>query len=136
MTNDGVMFTARAHLRRMRAARPWNVPTCARMLRFGTSFAMRSFISPAALLVNVTARISSGGTCFSMMSHAMRCVMTRVFPEPAPARMHTGPSRWVAATSCVGDRRFAQSTDTRRIYGRPAATSLENDDNDDNDGCQ
>src|SRR6476661_7186252 len=32
----------------------------------------------------------------------MRKVMTRVFPEPAPARINTGPSRWSTASRCSG----------------------------------
>src|SRR4051794_31915654 len=30
--------------------------------------------------------------------------MTRVFPEPAPARTRHGPSRWWTAASCAGLR--------------------------------
>ena len=56
---------------------------------------MRSFISPAALLVNVMATTSSGRTCCTWMSQATRCVSTRVLPEPAPARISSGPSTWV-----------------------------------------
>src|SRR5262245_12980141 len=32
----------------------------------------------------------------------MRCAMTRVFPEPAPARMRSGPSIWRTASRCSG----------------------------------
>ena len=52
---------------------------------------MRSFISPAALLVKVMATTSSGRTCSTWSSQATRCVSTRVLPEPAPARMSSGP---------------------------------------------
>ena len=41
---------------------------------------MRSRISPAALFVNVTARIWSGRTTPSPISRAMRAVSTRVLP--------------------------------------------------------
>ncbi len=61
---------------------------------------MRSFISPAALLVNVMATTSSGRTCCTWMSHATRCVSTRVLPEPAPARISRGPSTCVTALRC------------------------------------
>ena len=36
------------------------------------------------------------------MRYAMRNVMTRVLPEPAPARISTGPSRWSTASRCSG----------------------------------
>jgi len=45
----------------------------------------------AALLVKVTARIESGAMAFSRISQAMRLVMTRVLPDPAPARISSGP---------------------------------------------
>ena len=51
----------------------------------------RSRISPAALFVNVIARISFGRTLWSLTRYATRCVSTRVFPEPAPATTRTGP---------------------------------------------
>jgi hypothetical protein len=35
-------------------------------------------------------------------AYAMRCVMVRVLPVPAPARMHTGPRTARAASSCSG----------------------------------
>ena len=47
--------------------------------------ATRSRISPAALLVNVIARISNGDAPSSATRYARRCVSTRVLPEPAPA---------------------------------------------------
>src|SRR4051794_4046976 len=34
----------------------------------------------------------------------MRCVSTRVLPEPAPARMSSGPAAWVTASRCSGFR--------------------------------
>ena len=63
-----------------------------------TSAATRSFISPAALLVKVIARISPGDTSRSAIRYATRCVSTRVLPEPAPATISNGPP-------CVHDRR-------------------------------
>ena len=53
--------------------------------------ATRSRISPAALLVKVTARIGLRREP-AAIRWAMRWVMTRVFPEPAPARTSSGPS--------------------------------------------
>ena len=32
----------------------------------------------------------------------MRCVSTRVLPEPAPATMSSGPSVWVTASAWTG----------------------------------
>ena len=43
-------------------------------------------------LVNVIAMIFHGATRFSSIKYAIRCVRTRVFPEPAPARTRSGPS--------------------------------------------
>ena len=57
-----------------------------------TSAATRSFISPAALLVNVIASSPNGDTLRSAIRYAMRCVSTRVLPEPAPATTRIGPS--------------------------------------------
>ena len=54
------------------------------------SFSTRSRISPAALLVKVTARMASDGTPVAMRC-AMRCVMVLVFPAPAPATIIRGP---------------------------------------------
>lgn len=51
---------------------------------------MRSFISVAALFVNVTARICQGATPCSI-KYAMRWVSALVFPLPAPARINVGP---------------------------------------------
>ena len=50
----------------------------------------RSRISLADLFVNVTARMFSGGMP-SLIMWAMRAVIVRVLPVPAPARMSTGP---------------------------------------------
>ena len=56
----------------------------------------RSRISSAALFVKVTETIERGSAPVST-SRARRCVMTRVLPEPAPARTRRGPF-------CVEDR--------------------------------
>src|ERR1035437_6551834 len=88
--------------RSMRTQNEWNV------LRSGaessgtssSSATTRSRISRAALLVKVTASTADGGTCREVMMWAMRCVMTRVFPLPAPARISKGPSIWFTASRC------------------------------------
>src|SRR3989440_11763310 len=59
----------------------------------------RERISPAALFVNVIARISFGFTPQALIRCATRWVRTRVFPEPAPAITSSGPSV-VSTASC------------------------------------
>ena len=46
----------------------------------------------AVLMVNVIAKILYGLIPHSSIRYAMRFVKTRVFPEPAPAIINTGPS--------------------------------------------
>src|SRR6266545_3404090 len=58
--------------------------------------------SPAALSVNVTARISSARKAPLVTWFAMRCVIVVVLPEPAPARMQTGPRTASTARRCSG----------------------------------
>src|SRR3990167_562666 len=43
------------------------------------------------------------------MRDAIRNVMTRVLPEPAPARIRSGPSRGRTAPRCSGLSRFRKS---------------------------
>ena len=62
--------------------------------------ATRSFISRAALLVKVTARMFSAGMRLSFNRWTMRVVMTWVLPEPAPARISSAPSVWLTACCC------------------------------------
>ena len=64
----------------------------------------RVFISRAALLVKVTARISEGRARAMLMMWAMRVVRTRVLPVPAPASTSTGPSSVSTAWRCSGLR--------------------------------
>src|SRR5579872_7004235 len=66
------------------------------------SLSTRSAISPAALFVKVTARMESGATPRWSISQAMRWVMTRVLPDPAPARINTAPSTASTASRCWG----------------------------------
>ena len=67
-----------------------------------TSDRTRSRISPAALLVKVTARIAHPGTRWAVIRWAMRWVMTRVLPLPAPARTSRGPSACSTASRWRG----------------------------------
>ena len=62
----------------------------------------RAFISRAALLVKVTARISPGRARPVARMWAMRVVSTRVLPVPAPASTSTGPSSVSTACRCSG----------------------------------
>ena len=55
------------------------------------SAARRDFITPAALSVKVTARISPGRKAPSETWSAIRRVIVVVFPEPAPAKMRGPP---------------------------------------------
>ena len=88
--------------RRMRTQALWKVMTHMALARGPTSCSTRSFISPAALLVKVIARIWPGWTPRSASRWAMRCVSTRVLPEPAPATMSSGEpecttaARWLS----------------------------------------
>src|SRR5467141_368081 len=70
----------------------------------GSIAEMRVSISRAALLVKVTARTPFGLTFPVWISQAMRVVRTRVFPEPAPARISADWSGRVTAASCSGLR--------------------------------
>src|SRR3954470_4485851 len=88
----------------MRTHAEWNVDTHILRATGPTSASTRVFISSAALLVKVIARISNGEIPCSWMSQAMRCVSTRVLPEPAPATMSSGPPGCVTASRWTGFR--------------------------------
>src|SRR5437773_1194952 len=75
----------------------------------------RSRISPAALLVNVMARISLGLTPQARMRWATRWVSTLVFPEPAPAMTSSGPS------VCSAASRWASFSPARWSFGSTGA---------------
>ena len=89
------------------SAAEWNV-------RAGTpcapSRASRSRISVAALSVKVTARISPGANVPVATWLAIRRVIVVVLPEPAPARMHTGPRTASTARRCSGLRPATMSS--------------------------
>src|SRR5437763_2791378 len=96
----------------MRPHAAWNVRT-QRPRDFGPRrSSSRSLISPAALFVNVIARISLGFAPTALIRCATRYVRTRVLPEPAPAITSSGPSvastasRWAGLRSaryCSGE---------------------------------
>ena len=70
----------------------WKVPIHIHLALFSpTRVAMRPFISLAAFLVKVSARISPGAAP-QAIAFAILQVSTRVFPAPAPAMIRHGPS--------------------------------------------
>src|SRR5215207_7140183 len=91
-----------ASARRIRTHIEWNVETHIARARGPTSAATRSFISPAALLVKVIARISPGWAPRCASRCAIRYVRTRVLPEPAPATMSSGAPACSTAARCAG----------------------------------
>src|SRR5665213_2759738 len=66
---------------------------------FSKIFVTLSFISAAALLVKVRARIWKESTPVAI-KWAIRVVKTLVLPLPAPATIIIGPSRWSTASRC------------------------------------
>ncbi len=97
MLNREVKPSRGASRRSNRALREWNVPIQSPDGSRCSKRPIRSFISPAALLVNVTAKIRSGGTPWRSIRLAIRVVSTRVFPDPAPASTSSGP--WTCSTA-------------------------------------
>ncbi len=81
------------------------------LARGPTSSATRSRISPAALFVNVMARIEPGWALRAASRYAMRRVSTRVLPDPAPATMSSGPP------SCTTAARWASLSPVRISSG-------------------
>src|SRR5438874_11882035 len=96
----------------MRTQAEWNVDTHIFWATGPSGAWTRDFISSAALLVKVMARISNGEIPCSLISHAIRCVSTRVFPEPAPATISSGPPGWVTASRWTGFRSSSSGTTT------------------------
>ena len=71
-----------------------------RALLSPTIRAIRSFISDAAFLVKVNARILAGSQSFCSRIYAILLVKTLVLPDPAPATISTGPSTQLTAAFC------------------------------------
>ena len=87
----------------MRAPIEWKVPShCMPSTTPPMRSPTRFFISRAALLVKVTARICQGLARPVASRWAMRVVSTRVLPVPAPASTRTGPSVASTASRCSG----------------------------------
>src|SRR5262249_9132014 len=102
MENDDLSPSALPSARRIRTHIEWNVLTHIDRARGLTSAVTRSFISPAALLVNVIASTWPGRTSRSASRYATRYVSTRVLPDPAPATMSSGLPWWTTALRCCG----------------------------------
>ena len=85
---------------KIRTQAEWKVETHILSEPWPTIALMRSRISPAALFVKVMARMFQGFTPFSSIKYAVLWVNTRVFPEPAPARIKRGPSVFKTASFC------------------------------------
>ena len=100
MAKPGLTPTRSPQRRRSTSEKRWKVPTKVGSGRIPRSFSTRSRISPAALLVKVTATIADGSIPTSFTNQATRWVMTRVLPEPAPASTSCAPSPWVTAARC------------------------------------
>lgn len=94
----------------MRTHALWKVETHMALARGPTSPSTRSFISPAALLVKVIARIWPGWTPRAASRWPMRWVSTRVLPEPAPATMTCGAAGAVMQASCSGVKGMPRSS--------------------------
>src|SRR5689334_15872679 len=84
----------------MRTHAEWKVLTHMMRARLPTRASTRCFISLAALLVKVIARIDAGWALRSEISQAIRRVSTRVLPEPAPATTSRGAPSWTTARRC------------------------------------
>src|SRR3954451_2313416 len=77
--------------------------------------ASRARISVAALSVKVTTSTSTGRTASVASAYATRRLITRVLPDPAPARMASGPRTVVTAS------RWASSRSASRASGSGSA---------------
>src|SRR5919109_5622404 len=115
-----------ASRRRIRAQAEWNVDTHIFWATGPTSWPTRSFISSAALLVNVMARMANGETFRSLIRCATRWVSTLVFPDPAPATTRIGPpgcttaSRWTGFNPSSKVFGFSNGSGSAAVIARPS----------------
>ena len=77
-------------------------------------------ISPAARAVNVSAKTLWGSIVPMAAAYAMRCVIARVLPVPAPAITHTGP-RVASATARCSLSNASRISSARRF---PTASTI------------
>src|SRR5208283_186040 len=88
---------------RNQAPKEWKVLTITSPA-LGAMARTLSFISWAALLVKVTARMERGFTPWRSTRCAILVVITRVLPDPAPASISRGEPVWTTAARCSGFR--------------------------------
>ena len=100
----------------------WKVPVWIRpaALRFGISLRRRSFSSPAAWFVKVTAVISDGFTRRSSVRQRILAARVPVFPVPGPAITATARAVCSAARRCPSLRRARKSA-SRIFPSMPSA---------------
>ena len=90
MLNWGLSPNTAPLARSMRTPSAWKVQMSTSWAALPIRARARSRISAAALLVKVMAAIRVAGMP-AWMSRPILCVITRVFPEPAPASTRQGP---------------------------------------------
>src|SRR5919202_422014 len=101
--------------RSQRAQSAWNVPTDRPLASWPpTSASSRSRSSRAALVVKGTAGMLYGKTFCASSKYATRWTITRVLPEPGPARISSGPS------TCETASRWNAFSPARWCSARPA----------------
>ncbi len=93
MVNVDLRPMVDASARRIRTQEEWNVEIHMRWAAYPMSRSMRSFISRAALLVKVIARISCGRAAPVRIRWAIRRVSTAVLPELKHRRRSAAESR-------------------------------------------
>ena len=91
MLNWGLRPSTWPSSRTMRTPSAWKVQISTSLARLPIRCPARSRISDAALFVKVMAAMRRGCMPFSIM-WAIFMVITRVLPEPAPARTRQAPS--------------------------------------------
>src|SRR5690606_26995862 len=127
MENCGLRPRASPSSRSRRTPREWKVHTSSLLAALAPIRALtRSRISAAALLVKVMAPICEGARSApgpGCSRRAILCVMTRVLPEPAPARTRQGLSRCCTAAIWAGFMVGAEAAwDDMGTTGRGGAT--------------
>ena len=100
----------------------WKVDTHMRLQSVPSSASTRPRISSAALLVNVTASTSFGCASPLPTRWAMRLVMTRVLPEPAPAKIEQRPANVKNSLTLLGIERLQELHRTGSVWGQRVAT--------------
>ena len=96
----------------MRTHAEWKVEIHMPSAACPTRWRTRSRISPAALFVNVIARIWLGHASRVSSREAMRRVSTLVLPEPAPATMSSAGPRYSTASRWRGLSPSSSADDT------------------------